>query len=63
MNKDQMKGGMKEAGGKVQQAAGDLTGDGKQKLKGIANELEGKVQKNVGNAKQDLDDARKDRDQ
>jgi uncharacterized protein YjbJ (UPF0337 family) len=61
MNKDQMKGGMKEAGGKVQQAAGDLTDNGSQKIKGVANEVEGKIQKKVGDVKEDLkDDQRKD---
>jgi uncharacterized protein YjbJ (UPF0337 family) len=60
MNKDQAKGTMKEIGGKVQQAAGDLTGNDAQKIKGAATELEGKVQKKVGDVKQALDDADKD---
>ena len=56
MNQDQAKGGMKEAAGKVQKAAGDLTDNGTQKAKGMAHEAEGKVQKKVGDVKENLQD-------
>ena len=56
MNKDQVKGGMKEAGGKVQEAAGDATDNGSQKIKGMAHEAEGKIQKKVGDVKENLRD-------
>ncbi|HZZ91477.1 MAG TPA: CsbD family protein [Usitatibacter sp.] len=63
MNKDQMKGSMKEAGGKVEKAAGDLTDNTSQKLKGVAHEAEGKVQKKFGDVKQDVEESsRENRD-
>jgi uncharacterized protein YjbJ (UPF0337 family) len=63
MNKDQMKGGMKEAGGKLQKAAGDATDNGSQQLKGMANEAEGKIQKKAGDVKENLRDADQGKDQ
>ena len=59
MNKDQVKGAAKDAAGKVQEAAGDLTDDKSQQAKGMAKQAEGKVQKNVGDAKETLKDASK----
>ena len=53
MNRDQVKGRMKEAGGKIQQKAGKATGSVKQQAKGLANQAEGKLQKNVGDARND----------
>jgi uncharacterized protein YjbJ (UPF0337 family) len=38
----------------VQKAAGDLTDNGTQKMKGIAHEAEGKVQKKFGDVKEEL---------
>lgn len=57
MNKDQIKGGMKDVAGKVQEKAGELTGSGKQQIKGLKKQVEGKLQKGVGNAKEALHDA------
>ena len=54
MNKDQVKGGIKEAAGKAQGKAGELVGSEKQQAKGLAREAEGKVQKNYGDAKEKL---------
>lgn len=54
MNRDQVKGRMKEAGGKIQQKAGKATGSVKQQAKGLANQAEGKVQKNLGDAREDV---------
>jgi uncharacterized protein YjbJ (UPF0337 family) len=58
MNRDQIKGRMKEAGGKLQQKAGKATGSLKQQAKGLAKEAEGKVQKNVGDARDDAEKGR-----
>ena len=57
MNKDQIKGGAKDIGGKVQEKAGELTGSEKQQIKGMKNQVEGKVQKGYGDAKENLEDA------
>lgn len=59
MNKDQVKGAVKDAAGKVQQKAGDLVGNHKQEAKGLAKQAEGKTQKAVGNAKEAIKDAHK----
>jgi len=60
MNKDQVKGRMKEAAGKVEQKAGKATGSIKTQAKGLAKDVAGKVQKNVGDAR---DDAERGRDE
>ena len=57
MNKDQIKGGMKDVAGKVQQKTGELTGSETQQIKGLKNQAEGKLQKGVGDAKETLRDA------
>lgn len=54
MNKDQVKGAVKEAAGKVQQQAGKAIGSTKQQAKGLAKEAAGKVQKAYGDVKQAL---------
>lgn len=51
MNKDQIKGAIKEAAGKVQEKAGEVVGSKTQQAKGLAKEAEGKVQKTTGDAK------------
>jgi len=58
MNKDQVKGAVKEAAGKVQQKAGKLLGSPEQEAKGLVTKLEGKAQKKVGDAKEVLKDAK-----
>jgi uncharacterized protein YjbJ (UPF0337 family) len=58
MNKDQIKGTAKDLGGKVQEKAGELTGNDKQQLKGLKNQVEGKIQKAVGDVKEAFDDAK-----
>jgi uncharacterized protein YjbJ (UPF0337 family) len=57
MNKDEVKGTIKDVGGKAQQKVGELTGSEKQQIKGLKNQAEGKVQKGVGKVKDALDDA------
>jgi uncharacterized protein YjbJ (UPF0337 family) len=54
MNKDQVKGGMKQAAGKVQQKTGEMTGSQNQQVKGAARQVEGNVQKSYGDAKETL---------
>ena len=50
MNKDQVKGAIKDAAGKVQQKTGEVIGSD-------AQQVEGKVQKNYGDAKEVLKDS------
>ncbi|HEX7499833.1 MAG TPA: CsbD family protein [Polyangia bacterium] len=57
MNKDQVKGGLKEAAGKVQEKTGELVGSKSQEAKGLAKEIAGKAQKNFGDAKQVVKDS------
>lgn len=51
MNRDQVKGRMKEAGGKIQQKAGKASGSLKQQAKGLMKQSSGKLQKNAGDAR------------
>jgi uncharacterized protein YjbJ (UPF0337 family) len=57
MNKDQIKGSVKDAAGKVQQKAGHVFGSTSQEHKGIDKQVEGKAQKAVGDAKDVLKQA------
>ncbi|MDB5775824.1 MAG: ral stress protein CsbD [Herbaspirillum sp.] len=52
MNKDQVKGAVKEAAGTVQRKAGEITGSKEQQLKGSAREIEGTLQKGYGDVKE-----------
>ena len=55
MNRDQVKGRLKDAGGKIQREVGKATGSLKQEAKGLAKQAEGKVQKTVGDARNDAE--------
>ena len=57
MNRDQVKGAVKNAAGKAQQKFGELTGNKTQQAKGAAKQAEGILQKGVGNIEQVLDRA------
>lgn len=57
MNKDQVKGAIKEAAGETQEHLGRLVGSKTQEAKGHSLEIEGKAQKDVGNAKEAIADA------
>ena len=57
MNKDQVKGTIKDVADKAQEKAGELTGSEKQQIKGLKNQVTGKVQKGVGDVKEAFDDA------
>ena len=54
MNKDQVKGAIKDAAGKVQEKAGALVGNPTQQVKGMAKQVEGKLQKKLGDVKDAL---------
>jgi uncharacterized protein YjbJ (UPF0337 family) len=56
MNKDQFKGAIKDAAGKVQEKTGQVVGSTKEQLKGINKQVEGKTQKAVGDVKEVLKD-------
>lgn len=58
MNKDQVKGTMKEAAGKVQEKAGQAMGSPEQQAKGMAKQVEGQVQKRAGDVKEAVKDAK-----
>lgn len=57
MNKDQVKGSLKDAAGKVQRKTGELINSPEQQAKGAAKQAEGKTQKAFGDAKEAVNDA------
>jgi uncharacterized protein YjbJ (UPF0337 family) len=56
-DQDRIDGAAKNIGGKVKEAAGNVTGDEKLKAEGKADQLSGKVQNAVGGVKDSLRDA------
>jgi uncharacterized protein YjbJ (UPF0337 family) len=56
MNKDQVKGKLKDIGGKIQEEAGKVVGSSEQQAKGLSKQVEGKVQEKVGNAEEVIKD-------
>jgi uncharacterized protein YjbJ (UPF0337 family) len=56
MNKEQLKGSVKDVAGKAQREIGELTGSEKQQVKGLKNQAEGKIEKGVGKLKEALDE-------
>jgi uncharacterized protein YjbJ (UPF0337 family) len=59
MNRDQVKGTMKDVAGKAQRKVGEALDSPKQVVKGAAKQAEGKVQKAVGNAREDSKSGRR----
>lgn len=59
MNKDQVKGVVKEAAGKVEEKVGQVTGSRTEQAKGIGKQVAGTAQKAYGDAKETLKDANK----
>ena len=51
MNRDQVKGSVKDAAGKIQRKVGEMTGSATQQVKGAAKQVEGKIQKGIGNVR------------
>jgi uncharacterized protein YjbJ (UPF0337 family) len=58
MNKDQVKGRVQEAKGKVKEVAGKAVGNRRVEAEGDAEQLAGKVQKTYGDAKNELSKSR-----
>lgn len=56
MNQDQVKGNLKDIGGKIQETAGKAVGSTEQQAKGLANQVEGKAQATLGDAKEVVKD-------
>ena len=54
MNKDQVKGAVKDAAGKLQEETGKVIGSTDQQDKGVVKQVEGKVQKAYGDVKEVL---------
>ena len=59
MNKDQVKGRVKEAEGKMKELAGKLVGNERLQAKGKAEKILGKAQAKFGDVKKDVKDASK----
>ncbi len=60
MNKDQVKGKIKEVAGEVQEHTGKMVGSTEQEAKGHAREFEGKAQKAYGDVKENIKDTAKE---
>lgn len=56
-NKDQVQGKLKQAEGRVQDAAGDLNGSPEENLEGKAKQVEGKIQETWGDTKKAIHNA------
>jgi uncharacterized protein YjbJ (UPF0337 family) len=57
MNKDRVKGKIKDVAGRVERQAGEWTGDPEKQAHGAAKQVEGKVQNAWGKAKDAADEA------
>jgi uncharacterized protein YjbJ (UPF0337 family) len=55
INKDQIEGRLKEAGGKIQEAAGKAVGNTTQQVKGAVNKTAGAAQAKFGDVKSDIE--------
>lgn len=60
MNKDKLKGTIKDIAGKTQQVVGKAIDDKEMQIKGLHKQTEGNVEKIIGSAKQGLKDVLKD---
>lgn len=58
MNKDQVRGRVKEAEGKAKEVAGKILGNEKLEAKGKVQKIVGKAQSKFGDVKQDVKDAK-----
>ena len=57
MNKNQVKGTVKDFSGKVQEEAGKLVGNKEQQAKGLLKQVEGKAEKRFGDVKEIVKDS------
>jgi len=60
LDKDRIKGKVKDIAGRVQRQAGEWTGNEEDQVKGTAKQVEGKVQNTVGRVKDAGRDAMRD---
>jgi len=58
MNKNQIKGTVKDLAGKVQEETGKLVGNKEQEAKGIHKQVMGKAEKRLGDAKEVVEHAK-----
>jgi uncharacterized protein YjbJ (UPF0337 family) len=58
-NKDQVRGRVKEAQGKIKEVAGKLVGNEKLEAKGKIQKVLGKAQAKFGDVKRDMKDSKK----
>ncbi len=56
VDSNQIKGGAKEIGGKIKEAAGNAVGNDRMAAEGLADQAEGKTQKNYGKVKDAVKD-------
>jgi uncharacterized protein YjbJ (UPF0337 family) len=59
VNKNQVKGAVKDVIGKVQEEAGRLVGSKEQQIKGLSKQVKGNAQKNVGDFQQAVEELKK----
>ena len=59
MNKNQVKGVLKDITGKMQEKAGQLVGSKEQQVKGLGKQISGKAEKTYGDAKEVIKDSNK----
>ena len=59
MNKDQIKGRVEQATGKVKEVAGKVVGNDRLETEGLAGQVKGKVQAGYGDAKENAKDKAK----
>lgn len=57
MNKNQVKGVLKDIAGKVQEKAGQVVGSKEQQVKGLGKQISGKAEKKLGDAKEVIKDS------
>ncbi|MGE5651156.1 CsbD family protein [Noviherbaspirillum sp. UKPF54] len=57
MNRDQIRGGLKDAAGKIQRKFGQMVGSHRQETSGMETQAEGKTQKTAGDVTGTLDKA------
>jgi uncharacterized protein YjbJ (UPF0337 family) len=62
INKDQVEGRAREAAGKVQESAGRMVGNRTAQAKGMLKKAAGAAQAELGDLKEDLHKAERDRD-
>lgn len=58
VNENQVKGGLKDVAGKIQEEAGKLVGNKAQEAKGLKQQIEGKAERALGDIKEVVNKAR-----